>query len=669
MKNSLIFLYVLSTFAFTDLYGQSVTPYNCPAVTNGVASLCEGSNNTLYIISGSQIFASNPFSGCTNIQFPNQNYIIWASCFFNGALYVGGNSTLGMNDTTAIYKYANGSWSIAGKLPNAFIRCMTVFNNELYVGGEFQSVNGITSTHIAKYNGNNWASVGGGLGVLFEVRALTVYNNNLYASGRQISNDATVYILSSGNWISIATASNSGNFTIIESMIEFNGDLVIAGMFSHVNGVTSMNISHFNGSVWSAFGSGLTGGAGRVSSLAIYNGNLYAGGSFTDSGGNILNNIAQWNGSIWTDVAGGLPNGIVSTMKNFLGSLICGGSFTIPSTGLVNSLAKISNCNSNLTFTGSNTICLGSTKTLTASAGTFFQWYKNGILQSSGTANSFEATSAGNYICFITTPCGVTVSNAISIIVNALPDANISAGGSTTFCAGGSVQLFVSPGSNNSYQWKKYANNISGATTTSYNASGTGKYKCVVTNSAGCTKNSNVIEVTSNPLPTATITAGGPTTFCAGGSVVLNANTGAGLTYQWKKYANNIGGATNASYTAAVAGKYKCTVTNANGCSKASNAITVTVPCRIAGQLDSEFRLNADVYPNPSKGTFEIKLNNAVSEPYDIIITDVSGRKVNFERRELSDQIIQISRLETGLYFVILSGENEQIVLKAVVKN
>jgi hypothetical protein len=95
----------------------------------------------------------------------------------------------------------------------------------------------------------------------------------------------------------------------------------------------------------------------------------------------------------------------------------------------------------------------------------------------------------------------------------------------------------------------------------------------------------------------------------------------------------------------------------------------VSVPCRIAGQLDSEFRLNADVYPNPSDGTFEIKLNNAVSEPYDISITDVSGRKVNFERKELSDQIIQISRLETGLYFVILSGENEQIVLKAVVKN
>lgn len=300
---------------------------------------------------------------------------------------------------------------------------------------------------------------------------------------------------------------------------------------------------------------------------------------------------------------------------------------------------------------------------------TGIQWMRDGIAIPGANQNTYAATQSGLYYANVTAACGVASSNTVTVNSASAPTATITAAGPVTFCAGNSVTLNANTGTGLSYQWKKYANNISGATTTSYDASGTGKYKCVVTNSAGCTKNSNVIEVTSNPLPTATITAGGSTSFCAGGSVVLNANTGAGLTYQWKKYANNIGGATNVSYTAAVAGKYKCTVTNANGCSKASNAITVTVPCRIAGQLNSESRLNADVYPNPSDGTFEIKLNNAVSEPYDIIITDVSGRKVNFERRELSDQIIQISRLETGLYFVILSGENEQIVLKAIVKN
>src|SRR5688572_19488113 len=35
--------------------------------------------------------------------------------------------------------------------------------------------------------------------------------------------------------------------------------------------------------------------------------------------------------------------------------------------------------------------------------------------------------------------------------------------------------------------------------------------------------------------PVATITAQSATTFCSGGSVILNANTGAGLTWQWRK--------------------------------------------------------------------------------------------------------------------------------------
>ncbi|MBK9048302.1 MAG: T9SS type A sorting domain-containing protein [Bacteroidetes bacterium] len=648
---------------------QIVTSLNCSPVNNTVISLSEGQGNTLYIVSGSQIFASNPFTGCTNIQFPDQNYVIRTSCFYNGALYVGGYSTLGMNDTTEIYKYSNGSWSIAGKLPNAYIRCMTVFNNELYIGGEFQSVNGITSTHIAKFNGTNWAAVGGGLGSLFEVRSLTVYNNNLYAAGSQISNDAFVYVLMSGNWYTSAIVSNNGAFTMIDAMTEFNGNLVIGGMFSSVNGTAATNIALLTGTNWSSLGSGLTGSQGRVSTLSMYHNKLYAGGGFTESGGTVLNNIAEWNGFNWSDVSGGLPDGTVLCLKPFLGSLICGGFFTIPPSGVNNYLAKVSDCTTQISTSGSTSFCTGNTKTLTASPGTAYQWYKNGSIISGATAGTYNASSAGSYVCFITNNCGLSVSNALVLTTNALPNANISAIGSTTFCAGGSVLLTVSLGVNNSYQWKKYSNNIAGANGHNYTATTAGKFKCEVTSPAGCSKSSSVIEVVVNPLPTATITAGGPTTFCAGGSVALNANTGTGLTYQWKKYSNNLVGAVNATYIATTAGKYKCTVTNTNGCSRASNAITVAVPCRIARPTTDNSEMQAVLYPNPSNGTFEIKLNNSIPEPFDISITDLSGRHVKSEMHLISDESIEISNLETGMYFVTIIGENERIVLKAIVNN
>jgi hypothetical protein len=71
---------------------------------------------------------------------------------------------------------------------------------------------------------------------------------------------------------------------------------------------------------------------------------------------------------------------------------------------------------------------------------------------------------------------------------------------------------------------------------------------------------------------TATITPAGNPTFCQGGSVVLNANTGAGYTYQWKLNNSAISGATSASYTATQAGNYTVTI---NG--TATSMITVVV--------------------------------------------------------------------------------------------
>lgn len=73
----------------------------------------------------------------------------------------------------------------------------------------------------------------------------------------------------------------------------------------------------------------------------------------------------------------------------------------------------------------------------------------------------------------------------------------------------------------------------------------------------------------SMTIPTATITPAGPTTFCAGSSVVLNA--GGGTSYIWST------AATTTSITASTAGTYTVTATATNGCSAASSGQSVTV--------------------------------------------------------------------------------------------
>ncbi|MEO8086032.1 MAG: CotH kinase family protein, partial [Bacteroidota bacterium] len=72
---------------------------------------------------------------------------------------------------------------------------------------------------------------------------------------------------------------------------------------------------------------------------------------------------------------------------------------------------------------------------------------------------------------------------------------------------------------------------------------------------------------------TATITAGGSTTFCNGSSVTLNAASGAGYTYQWKKGGVNISGATLISYVANSTGAFTCSITSGT-CSQVSNSIS-----------------------------------------------------------------------------------------------
>lgn len=83
---------------------------------------------------------------------------------------------------------------------------------------------------------------------------------------------------------------------------------------------------------------------------------------------------------------------------------------------------------------------------------------------------------------------------------------------------------------------------------------------------------------TTQNVCTATIMTTGPNTICTGSSVLLSANTGTGLTYQWQSNGVNIAvGATNSSYSVFTSGSYTATVTDSSGCVATSNAVVINV--------------------------------------------------------------------------------------------
>ncbi|MBM3419489.1 MAG: hypothetical protein FJY17_11310, partial [Bacteroidetes bacterium] len=77
--------------------------------------------------------------------------------------------------------------------------------------------------------------------------------------------------------------------------------------------------------------------------------------------------------------------------------------------------------------------------------------------------------------------------------------------------------------------------------------------------------------------PVINVTAGGPTTFCQGDSVVLRADTSSNFTYQWRNNSVNIVGATNDHYRASTSGLYTVVVQDALNCTTISNPIVISV--------------------------------------------------------------------------------------------
>jgi hypothetical protein len=208
---------------------------------------------------------------------------------------------------------------------------------------------------------------------------------------------------------------------------------------------------------------------------------------------------------------------------------------------------------STVSASGPLTFCQGGSVSLSAPAGYTYLW-SNGA-----TTQSITAFAAGSYSVTVSANGCSSTSAAQAVVVNPLPSSAVSVSGSLTFCQGSSVTLSAPAGY--SYLWSN------GATTQSITASTAGSYSVTVS-ANGCSSTSAAQAVVVNPVPSSTVSASGPLTFCQGGSVTLSAP--AGYSYLWSN------GATTQSISPTASGSYTVTV-SANGCSSTSAAQAVVV--------------------------------------------------------------------------------------------
>lgn len=232
--------------------------------------------------------------------------------------------------------------------------------------------------------------------------------------------------------------------------------------------------------------------------------------------------------------------------------------------------------------------------------GTVFNWTNNTPsigLAASGTGDiaSFLGQNTGN------TPVTATITvtpsqngctgTPVSFTIRVNPIPVFGAIQNQTVCAGSATTpvTFVGQVAGTTYSWFGGASvglvNGNGNSLPSFTAVNTGNIAVtasiiVISSYAGATMScgtSRQFNITVNPIPSASISALGATTVCPGSTVTLQANTGNGWSYQWRKNGDNITNATAANYTATTGGDYSVVIT-ANGCtSNPSNAITVNI--------------------------------------------------------------------------------------------
>lgn len=167
-------------------------------------------------------------------------------------------------------------------LPNGNVNASFIYNNELYVFGNFTNIGNIAATRAAKYNLSTgvWSALSTGISaeVLYAVRiGTTIYATTL----------TTVNKYASGSWSTVGTLT-SGE---IRSLATDGTNLFVGGSFLAADGLSSDKIAKWNGSAWSNSHAA----SYDCESLCYFDGFLYSS-QFTGSG---IDNLRYYAGGAW----------------------------------------------------------------------------------------------------------------------------------------------------------------------------------------------------------------------------------------------------------------------------------------------------------------------------------------------------------------------------------
>jgi uncharacterized delta-60 repeat protein len=578
----------------------------------------------------------------------------------DGKIIIGGNFTA-YNDTARNYiarLNADGSLDASFNLgtgANGGVSTTAIQSDgKIIIGGNFTGYNGTARNHIARLNtdGSLDASFNIGTGANGFGNSTAIYSTAIQSDGKIIiGGNFTTFNGTASNYLArlnidgsldatfnVGTGAGGFSPTVNIIAIQSDGKIIIVGYFSSYNGTARNCIARLNtdGSLDASFNIG-TGPDNWVRTIAIQSdGKIIIGGDFTTFNGAASNYLARLN-----------ADGSLDTTFNLVG------------TGVGSEVVKIAiQSNGRIIVSG----WVFSTYIFRLNTDGSLDVSFNPGTGTNGTVYTISIQTDGNIIIggLFTTYNGIGRNNIARILVPCVnPTVPILSASSLNNCGAQSTTLSIATGNLiSAADWQWYSGSCGGTSvgsgtsitvfptdTTIYYARGEGG--CIT--SGIC----DSIEITVNPMPTATVTVSGSTIFA-------NSSTG---TYQWIDCNNSnalISGATNQNFTPSVSGNYAVIVT-VNSCSDTSVCKAISIVTGIANNAQTS---GLSVFPNPNNGDFTISLNK--EETFSLVNNLGQTIKI-IQLNQSNNNSTIITGIGNGIYFLVAKSNtmlNKKIVVE-----
>lgn len=268
-----------------------------------------------------------------------------------------------------------------------------------------------------------------------------------------------------------------------------------------------------------------------------------------------------------------------------------------------------------------------------------------------GTVSGASGLLIVNYNIFQTPIVPLTATDTVYVYATTVVP-SVTPAGPITVCEGTPLTLTASD-TVNALQWYESGVLLPGETGVEFTPVASGTYSVTATTAVGCQSESASVAVVINPLPS-------KPTFFVNGNVFTTGVTG--LNLQWYYNGVPLSGQTSSTLTASLNGTYQLCGTDANGCENCSDTL-VFVNVGVEEVKGTDFVL----FPNPSKGAFQMMLSQPAAEGTRLEISDIAG-KIVFQSVISGLSKVELDlNLVKGVYLVSLNNEGTKSTQKLTI--